>query len=438
MELRGEDLWSAFAIDSVDGHTPASLSRLLRDDPRADFGRVIARAPELVLAPRTEQATAALLERAGAEGVHVRVRGGGHSSGGQSLSDEVVVDLRHLSTVKLDGERASAGGGALWWAVVEEGLDAGLRPPVLTSNPHTTVAGTLAVGGFGDTSHVHGLQAENVLGMRLALPTGEVASVGPEDELFRLALAGRGEVGVITQVTLPLVRRPMHARVRFARWASLEAFTDATERIVGHGTLDFGRFRLMLRVPGVPTHVVGALGALAPEGADVAEEAFEPLGADELGPLEDVNLDDRDPSFFAWAQPCPALELTLPLPAGVEVIHEMANAFTEAGLAGAMPLGVAIQPLAGSQGTLPLSPLPAVDRCAVLAFRPAVPPDAVPLVLPLFETAARATVEAGGRLYRMSAFDPDDELLAAMWGEDALARLARERDRVDPRRVLSG
>jgi FAD/FMN-containing dehydrogenase len=437
VRIRERQTWARFAVvESVEGQTPASLSAQLRDDPTLDFGRAARIEPAAVLEPDDEQQVADALAACADAGVKARARGTGHSSGGQCLTPDVVIDLRRLDGVRVDADRAVVGGGALWWQLVEAAQHDGLRPPVLTSNPHTTVGGTLCVGGFGDTSHVYGLQIEHVEALRLALPDGRVVDAGPGDELFEHALGGRGEAGLIVSATIPLIRAPMRAQVRLVRWRSREAFAAGCDALLGNERLRFARLRYLLRVPGVPAHVVGAVGDLAGDDGAPDEDAFDALGADEVGALESIELDDRDPSFFAWASPCPALELVLPLPSGLDVVEDIGVAYADAGLGAAMPLGAAVHPLPGSSSRFPLSPAPRVDRCVVLALRPAVPAQALGLLQPFVEAGARAGVEAGGRLYRMSAFEADDALHEAMWGADVTRAARALRERVDPKAVL--
>jgi FAD/FMN-containing dehydrogenase len=66
----------------------------------------------------------------------IAIRGGGHSTGGASSTEGLVIDLsRHLNTVKIDAENklAYVGGGAIWEQVDNASIQHGLA----------TVAGTV-------------------------------------------------------------------------------------------------------------------------------------------------------------------------------------------------------------------------------------------------------------------------------------------------------
>src|SRR5262249_19128928 len=145
-------------------------------------------------------------------GIPYAVRGAGHSSGGQSLIEGgAVLDTRRLDRIVADDparETITVEGGLWWLALARHLMPQGRRPRSITANLRSTVAGTLAVGGFGDAAHVDGLQISHVDRLTLVTPDGRVHALGPDDELFRLSLAGRGQLGVIADATLQTSRRP--------------------------------------------------------------------------------------------------------------------------------------------------------------------------------------------------------------------------------------
>ncbi|GAA3959601.1 hypothetical protein GCM10023085_47550 [Actinomadura viridis] len=176
-----------------------------------DFGGTVQRTPREVVRPRSAEEVAALT-RAGAHGPVVP-RGCGHSTDGRTLTGGISLDMRGLAAIhEVRGDRVRVDAGATWRAVLEATLPYGLTPPVLTDYLDLTVGGTLSAGGVGGTSHVHGTQARNVLGLRVATGDGAITSCSParNRRLFDAVRGGMGRHGVITQATLRLVPAPRH------------------------------------------------------------------------------------------------------------------------------------------------------------------------------------------------------------------------------------
>ncbi|MFY0576344.1 FAD-binding protein [Cystobacter fuscus] len=118
---------------------------------------------------------------------------------------------------------------------VEEALNAAGRTlPVLTSVPGATVGGTLSEGGLGARSLHQGAQVDHVERLRLVLADGTALWCGPgeEPDLFRLALAGCGQVGVLERVVLatlpswPLTRLQLNPHGGLSELVEAVAWTE--------------------------------------------------------------------------------------------------------------------------------------------------------------------------------------------------------------------
>ena len=97
-----------------------------------------------------------------------------------------------------------------------------------------TVAGAISHYGIGNESPGFGLIADNVLGMEVVLPTGELLKIGAkcktsmgEKNLLWLFLGIAGEHGIITDVTLRVF--PLDLTKRRARSFKYETFEKAAE-----------------------------------------------------------------------------------------------------------------------------------------------------------------------------------------------------------------
>jgi FAD/FMN-containing dehydrogenase len=178
--------------------------RIERED--RDFGGNVWQAPSLVVQTETTEQVLRVFDLASRHGIPVATRGAGHSSGGHTAAPGGIV-LRHAPRSAelqlVDGVADVPAHHA--WSRVESALRArGRDLMVATSSLDTTVAGTLSMGGFGVRSVRLGAQVDHVTALRLVLPDGRVlwCSATEEAELFRSALTGVGQVGLIERALM--------------------------------------------------------------------------------------------------------------------------------------------------------------------------------------------------------------------------------------------
>ena len=98
----------------------ASRDRQVRKERSCDFGRMVRKLPEAVALPRSAEEVAGIVRGAAREDCPIAIRGGGHSQGGQSLTDRgLVLDMAGLDRIQvLDRELVRAQAGARWSKVV--------------------------------------------------------------------------------------------------------------------------------------------------------------------------------------------------------------------------------------------------------------------------------------------------------------------------------
>ena len=201
-----------------------------------DFGGVKrARPREMLSACGGEADPGALIAAALQRGDQVTLRGAGHSCNGQTVTDGVLLENfrphevagPHIEDV---GDGCVAVPAFLSWYAVERELNTrGRAVPVLTDYLHMSIGGTLSVGGLGLNSVEHGFQADQVRSIRLIDGHGTARWCSPEEhpELFRFALGGLGQVGLIDRVVLHTVpyRRFAHMhRVHHTSAADMARF----------------------------------------------------------------------------------------------------------------------------------------------------------------------------------------------------------------------
>ncbi|MBT1508934.1 FAD-binding protein [Bradyrhizobium sp. SRL28] len=188
----------------------------IRAEASTDFGHLIHREPRAVAQPVSPEEVASQLRLARSERLKVAARGQGHSIYGRSLSEDgIVVNMGRLSSIRdLQADRVVVSAGATWKSVLDATLPQGLTPPVLTNYLGLSVGGTIAVGGIGGSSSRYGMQTDNVLELDVVTGDGRQLTCSAESNPneFDAVRAGLGQCGIITRVTLRLVRAPERVR----------------------------------------------------------------------------------------------------------------------------------------------------------------------------------------------------------------------------------
>ena len=156
-----------------------------------------------------EEQLAALLRRAGREGLRVSIAGARHSMGGHSISPQgLVVDMLPFNRMQLDEETGvlHVQAGARWAEIIPYLDQRGRSVAVMQSNNSFSVGGSISV-------NCHGWQfgrppiSSTVESFRLMTADGRIVrcSRTENQELFSLALGGYGLFGVILDVELQTV-----------------------------------------------------------------------------------------------------------------------------------------------------------------------------------------------------------------------------------------
>lgn len=181
-------------------HDVASLPALI--------DRQVRRVPKAVVQPLTEEDVVFLALFARRHHIPLVPRGRGTSGYGGAIPVRggVVVDFGRMNSildVDEDGQAAIVQPGVIWEALDKKVRERGLALRVYpTSTPGATVAGWVAEGGVGIGSFAYGSIAENVLGVRIVTPAGQVRELSGAE--LDLATGMEGTTGFITAVTVKL------------------------------------------------------------------------------------------------------------------------------------------------------------------------------------------------------------------------------------------
>ena len=208
--------------------------------------------PLAVVLPESTAEVAAILRYASREGVNVVPRGAGTSLSGGAIpaADAIVVGLGKFNRI-LEIDYANrcvvAQSGvtnlAISHAVAERGF---YYAPDPSSQIACTIGGNVAENSGGVHCLKYGLTTNNVLGVELVCPDGEVVRLGGKHldsghyDLLGLTVGSEGLIGIVTEVTVRILKRPQTARALLIGFPSVEAAAETVAAIIAAGIVPAG------------------------------------------------------------------------------------------------------------------------------------------------------------------------------------------------------
>ena len=176
-----------------------------------------------------------------------RGAGTGLSGGATPFAGGVVVALARMNRildVDLASQRVVVEPGVanldVTRAVAEEGF---FYAPDPSSQQVCTIGGNVAENSGGAHCLKHGFTVQHVTGLTLVLPDGDVVELGgkaldPEGmDLLGVIVGSEGTLGIVTQVTLRVVRAPETVRTLLAGFETTDGAGAAVSGIVAAGIL---------------------------------------------------------------------------------------------------------------------------------------------------------------------------------------------------------
>lgn len=205
------------------------------------------RMPLAVVLPSSTAEVSAVLAYLDRHGVKVVPRGAGTSLAGGAIpqEDAVVVGISKMSRVlDLDFEnrfaRVEAGitNLAISGAVAHEGF---FYAPDPSSQLACTIAGNIAMNSGGAHCLKYGVTTNNILGVTMVLMDGTVLEIGgphldsPGLDLLGIVVGSEGQLGIVTEATVRILRAAEGARPALLGFASAEAAGACVAAIIGEG-----------------------------------------------------------------------------------------------------------------------------------------------------------------------------------------------------------
>jgi glycolate oxidase len=205
--------------------------------------------PLAVVLPETEAQVAAVMKFCAAHGVRVIPRGAGTSLSGGALplADAVVVGMMRMNRI-LELNYADR------YAVVQPGVtnigitnavaDEGFfYAPDPSSQLACMIGGNVGMNSGGAHCLKYGVTANNLLGLRLVTIEGEVLEIGGKHcdaagyDWLGLITGAEGQLGILTEVTVRILRGPEGARAMLAGFAANEIAGQCVDAIISSGII---------------------------------------------------------------------------------------------------------------------------------------------------------------------------------------------------------
>jgi glycolate oxidase len=208
--------------------------------------------PLVVVLPDTVEQVRQVLRYCHAESIKVVPRGAGTSLSGGALpaQDGVLLGMAKFNRIReidLENRVVVAEPGVTNLAVTQAVEHAGFYyAPDPSSQIACTIGGNVAENSGGVHCLKYGVTSNNVLGLELVLMTGEVVRLGGKHldsggyDLMGIMTGSEGLLGVVTQVTVRILRKPECARAVLVGFAASEDAGDCVARIIGAGIIPGG------------------------------------------------------------------------------------------------------------------------------------------------------------------------------------------------------
>src|SRR3954452_20135271 len=205
--------------------------------------------PLAVVLPSTTQEVSAVLKFCHQHGVKVVPRGAGTSLAGGAIAQEDaiilgVAKMNRILETDFESRTARVQSGvtnlAISQAVSPEGF---FYAPDPSSQLACTLAGNIAMNSGGAHCLKYGVTTNNLLGVTLVLLDGTVVEIGgkhldsPGYDLLGLVCGSEGELGVVTEAPVRILRAAEGARPALMGFDSAETAGACVAAIIGAGII---------------------------------------------------------------------------------------------------------------------------------------------------------------------------------------------------------
>src|SRR5882724_362985 len=208
--------------------------------------------PLIVVLPSTVEQVATVLRYCHENRLKVVPRGAGTSLSGGALplADGLLLGLAKFSRVldiDLPNRAVVVQPGVTNLAITRAVASSGFYyAPDPSSQIACTIGGNVAENSGGVHCLKYGLTTNNLLGLEMVLMTGEVVRLGGKHldaggyDLMGVVTGSEGLLGVITEVTVRILRKPATRRALLIGFPSDESAGDCVAKIIAAGIIPAG------------------------------------------------------------------------------------------------------------------------------------------------------------------------------------------------------
>jgi len=206
----------------------------------------------VVVLPETTQQVSRVLAFCHAERIKVVPRGAGTSLSGGALplEDGVLLGMAKFNRIReidFANRVAVVEPGVTNLAVTQAVEQAGFYyAPDPSSQIACTIGGNVAENSGGVHCLKYGMTTNNLLGCELVLMTGEVIRIGGKHldaggyDLLGVVTGSEGLLGVVTEITVRILKKPECARAVLVGFDSSEDAGECVSKIIGAGIIPAG------------------------------------------------------------------------------------------------------------------------------------------------------------------------------------------------------
>ena len=208
--------------------------------------------PMIVVLPETTEQVAAILRYCSDHGIKVVPRGAGTSLSGGALplADGVLLGLgkfNRILEVDFDNRAVVTQPGVTNLGITHAVEDAGFYyAPDPSSQIACSIGGNVAENSGGVHCLKYGLTTNNLLGLTFVTIEGEVITLGGKHfdsegyDLMGLMTGSEGLLGVVTEVTVRILRKPSTARAVLVGFPTSEGAGACVAGVIGAGIIPGG------------------------------------------------------------------------------------------------------------------------------------------------------------------------------------------------------
>ncbi len=205
------------------------------------------RQPDAVVFPRTSEHVIQIVKVALRHNLPVVPRGAGTGLSGGAVATEAGImvgfsRMKEILEIDLENQRARVQPGVvnldLSLAVADDGY---YFAPDPSSQKACTIGGNVAENSGGPHTLAYGVTTNHVLGLEVVLPDGRLMRTGakywdrPGYDLTGLFVGSEGTLGIVTEITVRLLRKPEAVKTLLAIYDQVVGATRTVAAITARG-----------------------------------------------------------------------------------------------------------------------------------------------------------------------------------------------------------